>query len=512
MTVALLDKIKAADNLPSPPLVAMRVLELMQSDDVSAADLAGVIQQDPALTGRILKVANSPLFGQAGRIGSLQQATVVLGMRTVKVMVLSFSLVDTVSNTHLAGFDYAGFWRRSLTTAVAARLIAAEIRKPLADTAFVSGLLCDIGVLAAIQCAPNDYTPVLDLYALGKTPLQSIEREMFSATHEAISADLLSHWRLPRSLCEAVGIHHTPSQGIHSGTSAQQLLNAVVRSAAVMGDAFCELPQTGRIEYAKKSVQDELKLDNTILDRILTELDEHVRATASVFSLDIGKTKTYQQLQAEAVAQLAKLSMTTELERAEIAQREAKAQQRVNELHNRNAHLERKANTDALTGVANRSAFDAQLADTCKTAASRNEPIGLLMLDIDRFKKLNDTFGHQVGDEALRQVGQCLKAIENDVTFVSRYGGEEFALLTANTTDQALRELAEEIREMIQQLRIPHEQRYLTLTASLGGAHVASPDAPINPGKLVQQTDQCLYHAKQSGRNRVIVRPFEAES
>jgi diguanylate cyclase (GGDEF)-like protein len=512
MTAPLLEKIRSADNLPSPPMVAIQVLELMQHGEVSAADLAAVIQQDPAMTGRMLKVANSSLFGQSGRIGSLQQAMVVLGMRTVKVMVLSFSLVDTVSDIEFEAFDYAGFWRRSLTTAVAARLIASDVHKPLADTAFVAGLLADIGILAAIQCAPEDYTPVVDLHALGELPLYTIEQDMFGVTHAAISGTLLAHWSLPKGLIHSVTTHHASNETADKAIETPQQLNRIVRSAAWVAEVFCEPSQTAQLDAVKDGIKNELQLDDTSLDQILTELNQHVRQTASVFCLDIGQTRSYQQIQAEAVAQLARLSMTSELERAEIERREAAAQQQVKDLNHQNADLQRKASTDSLTGVANRAAFDQQLAQACQAAAEENDPIGLIMLDIDRFKKLNDTFGHQIGDEALRQVGNCLKAVENDTTFVSRYGGEEFALIVAQSTEQSIRQLAEEIREAIQQLRIDHGERKLTLTASFGGTHVEPACQPVDLNTLIRTADQCLYHAKQSGRNRVVVREINAEN
>ena len=122
MSAAIIDKIRKADNLPSLPTVAMEVLRMTQVEDVSAADIALVVQQDPALTGKILKVVNSSLFGMPREISSVQQAMVVLGLRTVKVMVLSFSLVDSMNTKTAGGLDLESFWRRSLTASAAVPL------------------------------------------------------------------------------------------------------------------------------------------------------------------------------------------------------------------------------------------------------------------------------------------------------------------------------------------------------------------------------------------------------
>ena len=111
MTSPILEKIRSADNLPSLPAVAVQVLKMARADDVSLADVARVIQQDPAITFKVLKVVNSSLFGVPRKVSSVQQAVVVLGLRTVKVMVLSFSLVDTFKDRQTGDFDYATYWR-----------------------------------------------------------------------------------------------------------------------------------------------------------------------------------------------------------------------------------------------------------------------------------------------------------------------------------------------------------------------------------------------------------------
>ncbi len=103
---SIIERIRSADNLPSLPSVAFQVLQLTRSDDASLADIARVIQQDPAITFKILRVVNSSLFGVARKVSSLQQAVVVLGLRTVKIMVLSFSLIDTFKDSNTGNFDY----------------------------------------------------------------------------------------------------------------------------------------------------------------------------------------------------------------------------------------------------------------------------------------------------------------------------------------------------------------------------------------------------------------------
>jgi len=504
-TCAILDKIRAADNLPSLPAVALQVLKMTQSEDVSIAEIARVIQQDPALTARLLKTVNSSLFGMSRKISSLPQAMVVLGLRTVKVIVLSFSLVDTMRGYRTGGFDFAMYWRRSLTTAVAGRLLAERVSRRMADEAFVTGLLCDLGILAASHCAKELYGPVLEKYDADEEPLQAVELSLLGVTHEAMGRELLNHWGLPETICNAIQSHHAAVGDFASANEAEAASIRILRSAATIADLFCAEVHAGHLGDCKKQIMDGLGIEEAVLDEVLEALDSHVKETATMFALNIGPTISYQAIQGEASVQLVRLTMAAELERAQIAQREQLNNQKIEELNDEKNKLAQQAMTDALTGVGNRAAFDQRLADECERADRCAHTLGLLMLDLDRFKKLNDTFGHQTGDEALRQVGECINKIADETKFPARYGGEEFALVVVNATVSQLRDLAEEIRTRIQQLRIPHGQQNISITASIGVAHVQPSNGGVQPRELVERADRCLYDAKHGGRNRVVV-------
>src|SRR5690606_752311 len=153
-------------------------------------------------------------------------------------------------------------------------------------------------------------------------------------------------------------------------------------------------------------------------------------------------------------------------------------------------------------------ALDERLRQVCDAAARSSQAVGLLLLDLDRFKRLNDAFGHQTGDEALRQVGVCLQRLSSDALFAARYGGEEFALVAANATAEQLRELGEQVRSAIGQLRIPccgPGQKMVSITASVGGACLGPDVRDPDPRTLIARADRCLYDAKHGGRNRVVL-------
>jgi diguanylate cyclase (GGDEF)-like protein len=158
-----------------------------------------------------------------------------------------------------------------------------------------------------------------------------------------------------------------------------------------------------------------------------------------------------------------------------------------------------EARTDGLCGIANRRAFDEELARRLEATELERKSFSLIMLDIDHFKRFNDLHGHQAGDEILRTTGRVLTDAVRHCDVVSRYGGEEFAVIVPGCSFVEAKEIAERIRLALAGQRIEHQGKTLRVTASLG---VAEARPGHNPGAVVKHADQALYAAKNNGRNR----------
>ena len=171
--------------------------------------------------------------------------------------------------------------------------------------------------------------------------------------------------------------------------------------------------------------------------------------------------------------------------------------------------LERLATTDALTGLCNRRGFDEVLDREWKSTLRTGSPTSLLLLDLDRFKLLNDTYGHTVGDDCLRAAARAFQDnVRRDTDVVCRYGGEELAAILPHTSLDGAIGVAENVCRAIAGLRIPNRSssnRKGIMTASIGVATALSRDGGTTemPGALLQAADAALYRAKQLGRNRV---------
>jgi diguanylate cyclase (GGDEF)-like protein len=185
-------------------------------------------------------------------------------------------------------------------------------------------------------------------------------------------------------------------------------------------------------------------------------------------------------------------------------QLEAKILQRTRELQEANLRLSELSTTDGLTRIANRRKFDAAISEEWARAARTGTTISLIMLDIDHFKKFNDHYGHQQGDDCLRRVAEVLRtSARRQGDLVARYGGEEFCMILPDTGASGGLEIAERLRTAIESLNMPHAlSPYGRITVSIGLASLAAGDENSSP-TLLRLADEALYRAKSEGRNRV---------
>ncbi|CAM8662949.1 GGDEF domain [Comamonadaceae bacterium] len=237
-------------------------------------------------------------------------------------------------------------------------------------------------------------------------------------------------------------------------------------------------------------------LSFTLADRINT--DRSLRINAQAVALAHAKKAR--------ATQQAMLQATAEANR----ELENRVQARTNELHAAmdqlrlaNDKLQRLSMTDSLTQVGNRAYFDHSLVTEHKRASRLKQPLALLLLDIDHFKAINDTYGHAAGDACLRALADYMRQkVQRAGDLLARYGGEEFVVLLINSTLGDALDLADEFRADIASLEIAFESRTLRITASIGVAS-AIPDMHFTPSQFVGDADRALYEAKDGGRNCV---------
>ena len=198
-------------------------------------------------------------------------------------------------------------------------------------------------------------------------------------------------------------------------------------------------------------------------------------------------------------------SETLETTRRLNRELEERVQERTRELEDLNEKLNELSVTDGLTGLRNRRFLDQQLEQEVGRAWRAGHPLSVAMLDIDHFKSVNDTYGHQVGDECLRLVGEILHAaLRSPSDTGARYGGEEFVMILTDTGPDEALAVVERVREKIHESRAECDGVVLALTASAGvTGHPV--DESVTPDQLLVEADEALYYAKESGRDRACV-------
>jgi len=194
-------------RLPAMPQILLKLIELCEADDAGMADLAKLISSDAGMTAKVLGVANSSAYHRGGNKVGLVQALTVLGSEFIKTLVISESVLQTFNGfPHASGIDLRGFWKHSLTVAVMAREVAKAIDYAQPEEAYLAGLLHDVGRLALLSAAPNEY--VRNFLMQDSADLCAVEQRFLHISHAEAGAWLIERWNLDSFMADSVLYHH----------------------------------------------------------------------------------------------------------------------------------------------------------------------------------------------------------------------------------------------------------------------------------------------------------------
>jgi diguanylate cyclase (GGDEF)-like protein len=476
---SLLKRLALCADLPSPVGIAMRILELGRDPDASLADVAKVIGMDTALSAKLLRLANSPLYARQRRPENVRQAINLLGLDGTLTLALSFSLIKNLRPSGGAGFDLDAFWRRSLTIATCAQLLAERLSVAHKEDLFLAGLLHDIGLLALAQVRTDDCGEADD-------------------GHAAIGDWLLERWRIPERLRSLVHGSHCLLAGAEEGP-AIDLPAGVLSIGAQVAGLWCEPGPAASLPWLIERAHRLIGLEGEAFIDTLDRARTGVVEAARLFEIE-----PQDALQLEAL--ITEARELTMLRHIKTMRESARLEHATELLEARTRRLEEETRRDALTGLFNRAHLQHVLQEELGAANGSDCPLGVAFIDLDGFKGKNDRHGHLAGDQILRNAARTLTGCtrENDLAF--RYGGDEFVvLLPGSGGEGALASCARILEALRQMHRFSGGGDELAVTASIGVAIHGQPVRFTHAEAILAAADEALYAAKRLGRDRLVL-------
>ncbi len=510
------EKIWKSQNLPTLPAVAVELIALNRSPDVSAAAIADVIRNDPAITMKVVRAVNSVHFGLSRTVGSLNHAVSLLGTHVVSSLALSFSLVDDAIREGAMREHYQEAWVQSAVQATAAEVFAPQIGFKSDTDPFFAGLVTEIGRLAMLKTVPREYFPVLEAAREEQRPLAEVEQAILGITHGDVSRRLIETWKLPKELAKATGFQDsTISAAMSEYGSEEGRLGQLVLVSSAVGDYFCSAAKGVALYRLRALCEGFWGWTPAVVESKLQELRHAIDATGEMLSVNTADLPNPQELLLEANEQLVNLAMRISVESAHLAAKQEVIEKQNATLQTEKAQLERASRIDPLTQVFNRRAFDESFHNAVEQARSDGELVGVVFVDIDHFKSLNDSYGHQFGDSVLARVADTLRSSCRDSDIVGRFGGEEFVILVYQPSEKGLTRFSERLRSAVAALELTTaDGKSVRVTASFGAALTlpALRDSEV-ASRLVSEADHAMYDSKRNGRNqchlRVLLSAFD---
>src|SRR5271170_1735955 len=379
-------------NFPSPPGVATHIIELAQDPEIEMGKVAKALSMDSALSSKILRIANSPLYAQRRKSENLRQALVVLGLNATLTLALSFSLVKSLRGGKPNGLNYKLYWRRALLAATAARALGDVMHHASAEEIFLAALLQDVGMLALDQAVPDLYRQAEKLQR-DHAALAEHETRHLQADHAHVGGWLMRTWNLPERLHRAIAQSHQLEMNYTE--DAARIFDRCVALSGPVADLFLLDPEQRQFAETALRAERSLGLDKMAFGQVLGTIGAMIPETEAIFEAEL-LSKQHPDLileQAREVLMLRSLHALREINTLRVAADDASP---------RALELEEETRRDELTGVYNRTYLDQFLVREYDNSTRHNWPLSVAFVDLDKFKTFNEHFGHQAGDRILQ--------------------------------------------------------------------------------------------------------------
>lgn len=487
MNQRLLQEVLGSTRLPTPPAIAMQIIEMTDDPNVTPADLTKLVQADSALSAKILKTVNSAFYGLATPAATIERAQIMLGLNAIKTLTLGFSLVQTLADTDGHTFDYVAYWKRSVYAAACAKTIAARTRSMEPEEALLGGLLQDVGMVVLHRTLGDDYDEIISQAAGRHNELSRLELSKLELTHAVVGATLAERWRFPASLIAPIRFHEQPT----AAPKAQQAPVRCIGLASLAASALTEEDPAKLLRQFFSRIRTWFALEEAEAESIIDEAASGAREFAKLLDVETGAPANVQGLLESAKEKLVDLNLDHQIADAV-------------------GSLKQRQMVDALTGIPSRRAFLAMLNEAYNASSDAEGVLTVGTLDVDAFRAINDEHGREVGDCILMEIATRLEtAFKKNGGSVARTGGETFGVLMPGVDGRAAAKICSQIIEEFKAVPIepmgPGTEPALSLSVRVGITTLTSENhaAFATPLNLLNASEKALEAARSAGGNAV---------
>ena len=485
------NRLKAQVDFPSPSRIATDIIALARDPEIEMSKVAQAVGRDPAMTAKILRIANSAFYAQRRPSQNLRQALVIIGLNAALTLALSFSLVSSMRTLRPLGIDYPRFWRRSLLAATAAPAFSESAKVGQAEDIFLAALLQDMGVLA-LDRASRDFYSKLTQPATHADWI-AYEVQQLGKDHSAYSAMLLKSWNLPERICLAVEHSHAPHV-LGAGTEEGKYARCVALGSDLAEAVLCP-DRSVAVGALAKRAHSLLGMSHELFNEVVARILKLIPETEELYETSIMQAEDAENLLAEARELLAVRNL-------HALQEVSALQATTSVLLTRTEEAEDSGKRDALTGALNRAWLDRMLDREFTQAVVFGRDLSIAHVDLDHFKKINGRFGTQAGDTVLKNCALALQSCVRGSDLVARFSGEEFMVVLPGTDREIARQVAQRMLAALAATDHSEAAPGARVTASIGLATYTPKQRFPSTLALLEAADHALYAAKLCGRNR----------
>ena len=485
-------RLKAQVDFPSPSRVATEIIALARDPDIEMSKVAQAISRDPAMTAKILRIANSAFYAQRRPSQNLRQALVIIGLNAALTLALSFSLVSSVRALRAAGIDYPRFWRRTLLAATASRAFAESSKTPHAEDVFLAALLQDIGVLA-IDRASRDFYSKLPANATHADWI-AYEVQQLGKDHAYFTGVLLKSWNLADRIWQGVDASHSPQKFPADSDSGS--FSRCLHLGSELAEAILASDRALALSALAQKVKNLIGLGNEAFTEVVGRVASLIPETEALYETSILGADDAENLLAEARELLAVRNL-------HALQEVSTLQATTSVLLTRTEEAEDASRRDSLTGALNRAWLDRLLDREFTQAVVFGRDLSVAHVDIDRFRTIKDRVGSEIGDRILKHCVSRLQTCVRGSDLVARYSGEEFMIVLPGADRDIAKQVAQRILNAVNETNMdPEGNEPITISVSIGLATYSTRQRFPSTLALLEAADHALYAAKLCGRNR----------